>query len=161
VAVPGSIGNLLFRHWLKLIYLFEFLLIFFGTLLLNGPMQQLGLLTFAITVAVHAVVLFLGDVMADKKGTHRPSWLRVVKTLALTAVVLLIVLGIAFLFSLLGADETQNSVVSFIRGRASEFRAWIEFDHPNGVNLKTALRFSLPAVAGLFFLRSLHDPDKQ
>jgi patatin-related protein len=161
VAVPGSIGNLLFRHWLKLIYLFEFLLVLFGTILLNPSMQQLGLLTFAITVAIHATVLFLGDVMADRKGKLRaPPWRRIVKTLVLTALVLLIVLGVAFLFYLFGALGTHNPLVNFIRGRANEFKAWIEFDHPTGANLKTALRFSLPAVIGLFFLRSLRDPDR-
>lgn len=67
VAVPGSMANLFFYHGLKLIYLFEFLLILFGTLLANRSAQQLGWLALAITVAVHTAQLLLSDTMRGKR----------------------------------------------------------------------------------------------
>jgi patatin-related protein len=71
VAVPDSIPHLVFRHWLKLLYLFEFLLVLGGTLLLNATIQQFGLIAFAITGVIHLAVLFLGDSMIARPYERR------------------------------------------------------------------------------------------
>lgn len=135
VAMPDSIPNLIFRHWLKLLYLFEFLLVLGGTLLLNQGIQQFGLLTFGITAGIHAAVLLLSDFMSDPEekiketpastgdgqltlaappvGKKRkpPLLLRVVKGLAVTLLVMLAVFGIVFLFTVLWAGTPPESSV--------------------------------------------------
>lgn len=92
VAVPGSVWNLVFNHWIKLLYSFEALLIVLGTLLFPST-QQLGLIAFAITVTLHAAILFLGDFMGGGKG----AW-RVFKFLFALLVAILSVIGSIFLF---------------------------------------------------------------
>lgn len=68
VAVPGSILNLLFRHWLKLLYTFELLLIIFGMVLSNGEMLRLGFISSGITVAIHLTVVLLNSYMRQWFG---------------------------------------------------------------------------------------------
>lgn len=185
VATPDSIPNLLFRHWLKLLYLFEFLLVLGGTLLLNAGIQQFGLLTFAITVVIHAATQLLGDYMlgADKKEPllaapdtksptasppaektkgGSPMWWRVVKGLFVTALVLMAVLGIVFLFTVLGAQATPQqssgqpqAAANFIWDKIAAFRGWLARDEANGWNVKTLIRFAIVAFIGLFFLWSI------
>lgn len=71
VAVPGSISNLVFRHWLKLLYLFEALLVIGGTLLLNPVIQQFGFIAFAVTGMIHVLVLIFSDMMAPDDRPRR------------------------------------------------------------------------------------------
>src|SRR5205814_270138 len=66
VAIPGSIANLVFRHWLKLLYLFEFLVVLLGTLL-NQTVQRFGLLVFAITLAIQIAELIVSDALRGKR----------------------------------------------------------------------------------------------
>jgi patatin-related protein len=94
VAVPGSIPNLVLRHWLKLLYLFQFLLIFFSTLLLSPAVQRFGILTFAITVALHTGTLVLGDTMRAEK-----KWWGRIKSLFVIAAVVATLLGVFFVVS--------------------------------------------------------------
>jgi len=94
VAVPDSISNLVWRHWLKLLYLFEFLLIFFGTLLLSSTIQRFGILTFAITVALHAATLVLGDAMRGEE-----KWWKRIKSLSIAALVVAMLIGLFFFVS--------------------------------------------------------------
>ncbi|MDX6695136.1 MAG: hypothetical protein QOF02_2739 [Blastocatellia bacterium] len=179
VAVPGSVPNLIFRHWLKLLYLFEFLLVFGGTLLLNKGIQQFGLLAFGITVAIHAAMLLLGDYMlgpkekpekaslkkpaGDEAATdsvlekkRSPRWWRIIKGLTLTTLVLLIVFGIVLSFTILWADQqAPNSTANVMWAKLNQFRGWIAEDQPNGWNRKTLVRFSLVIIVGLVFLWSI------
>ncbi len=90
LAVPGSIGNLLFYHWFKLLVAVEGLILA-GGLLLNQPAAvHFGWLSLLITLLVGLTVTILRDMMLLK---HR--WLRVS-----FSVVVLAVLG----FALLGVD---------------------------------------------------------
>ncbi|HEY0405283.1 MAG TPA: patatin-like protein [Pyrinomonadaceae bacterium] len=181
VAVPGSVPNLILRHWLKLLYLFEFLLVFGGTLLLNKGIQQFGLLAFGITMAIHAAMLLLGDYMLGPKDEPEtaakkqpfsdeqaeavdsvlkkkepPRWWRIFKGLILTGLVLMIVLGIGLSFTLLWADpQGINSTPNIIWDKLNGFRAWVAREDGNGWNRKTLLRFAVVIVVGLFFLWSI------
>jgi hypothetical protein len=177
VAVPGSVPNLMFRHWLKLLYLFEFLLVFGGTLLLNKGIQQFGLLAFGITVAIHAAMLLLSDYMLGPKEEPKkkpgkdeelalagsvleikkpPLWWRIFKGLILTALVLLIVFGIVLSFAVLWADaQAVNSTPNIIWDKLIRFRAWIAEDQSTGWNRKTLVRFAGVIIVGLFFLSSI------
>jgi patatin-related protein len=64
VLIPDSVPNLIFHHWLKLLYFFEALMLVLGTLLLNQTIQQFGFIAFLVTITVHGAVLFLGDWLA-------------------------------------------------------------------------------------------------
>lgn len=98
VAVPGSFWNLLFRHWLKLLYLFGVLMVVAGALFLNPGVQGVGVGVLLLTVTAHFATLVLGDFMHDGSW-----WQRALRTVAgvAVAVVVVAVLGLA----LVGADE--------------------------------------------------------
>jgi patatin-related protein len=100
VAVPRSIPNLVFHHWIKLLYLFEVLLIVGTTLLGEEKTQLFALTAFGISVAVHCAVAILGDLM--KRKNH---WLTLIKALIATTLVALIVLGLVSAAGILGVDR--------------------------------------------------------
>ena len=179
VAVPGSIPNLIFAHWLKLLYLFEFLLVLSGTLFLNQRIQQFGLLIFAVTVVIHAAVKMLGDLMSKKeeqpqqqptveveydpepgpakKKKGSPAWLRALKAALVAGLLLMTLLGLVLLFTVLWADGQSGSPANLIWQKINNLRAWIARDVPNGWNAKTIFRFSIVGVIGLFLLWSVRD----
>jgi patatin-related protein len=142
VAVPGSVPNLIFYHWRKLLYLFEFLLVLFGTILVKPRVQEFGLLTFAITVAVHGAVLLLGDLMAGKSW-----WRNVIKAFLVALVLMSALLSIIFLTALLGAN-------SWLR-RLADFKETFKALPSNQLNAKTLIYAGLIAVVGLFFFASI------
>lgn len=67
-------------------------------------------------------------------------------------------IGIAFVIILLWAEEEgRDAATNHIWSKVAKFRAWIARDDPNGKNLKTLVRFSLPALIFLIFLLSVRD----
>ena len=83
VAVPHSLFNMMFRHWLKLIYLFEVLLIVFGTVF--SEISGFAWKSLGLTLGVHGAVLLLGDIMK-----YRPERLRITKTIFVVTFILII-----------------------------------------------------------------------
>jgi hypothetical protein len=98
VAVPRSFPCILFHHWLKLTYFLEVLLIVASTLFPAPPVQQFALVAFAITLAVHGVVLVLSDIWLRKK-----TWLVVLGSLFYAIVGLGFLLGTLCFVVVLGA----------------------------------------------------------
>ena len=105
VAVPGSILRLLFIHWLKLLYLFEALLLLGGTVLVRPTIQQFGLVTLALTVAADFGASLLHDAML---GRH--SKIKLVKALGFVIGILLGLLGLLTLFGLLGIKPVWEGI---------------------------------------------------
>ena len=69
VAVPGSILNLLLFHWLRVLYVFELLLIVLGFLFSAPPeFQNFALKLFGVTAVINLTVLLLRDKMRSKRG---------------------------------------------------------------------------------------------
>ena len=136
VAVPGSIASLLFHHALKLLYMFEFLLLLFGTVFSNAEVQKVGWLSLGITVAVHTVQLVLGDALQGKG-----LWRYLILGPAGFFVFLIVVLGLVSFIGLLFIP----SWVMFL-GSVS---TWIVKLDPPGQKL---LQFVLLIFAGLFVL---------
>ena len=103
VAVPGSILNLLMMHWLKVLYVFELVLIGLG-FLLSAPaaFQTFALKLFAVTLAINITVLLLRDKMRGKHGL-----LKVLLYAVIALIVLLAVIGAA---DLLGFGLSQTIV---------------------------------------------------
>jgi hypothetical protein len=96
VAVPGSLLNLLFRHWLKLLYAFELLLIGGSILFGDKDINSFGWKAFGVTVAMNIVVLLLGDYIRG-----RGRWWRALLLLFGVAIVFLAAVGLG---ELLGRD---------------------------------------------------------
>lgn len=98
VAVPGSFWNLLFRHWLKLLYFFGVLMVAAGVLFLNSGVRDAGIGVLLLTVTAHFATALLGDFMRDGAW-----WQRALRGVVAVAVggVLLAVLGLAAV----GADR--------------------------------------------------------
>ncbi len=91
VAVPGSLLNRFFFHWLKLLYAFEILLIIGSILFGDKEISSFGWKALGVTLAVNVIVLLLGDHIR-----RRGRWLR--------GLVLILGLAIAFL-AMLGLGE--------------------------------------------------------
>jgi patatin-related protein len=72
VAIPDSVPHLIFRHWLKLLYFFEALMVLLGTLLLNQAIQQFGFIAFLVTIVTQGAVLFLGDRLSPRSERAPP-----------------------------------------------------------------------------------------
>lgn len=138
VAVPGSVPNLVFRHWLKLLYLFEFLLIFFGTLLISVPIQRFGILTFAITVALHTATLVLGDAFR-----YETKWWKRIKWLLFSAGVVATLIGFFFLVSFLLGGRMWDRIV--------QAQAWYANED---ITLLQRMLYAAPVIiVSLLFLR--------
>ena len=105
VAVPRSFAELLFRHWLKLIYFLEALLILGSTLLVASGTQKFALTAFGVTAAVHLAVVILSDLIQS-----RNRWVTLAKTIGILLLILLIVLGVLTVSAILGADSLWKAM---------------------------------------------------
>jgi hypothetical protein len=97
VAVPNSILNLLLLHWLKVLYVFEFLIIIGGVLLARPEAQQFGWTALGITASVNVITLILRDLM---RGKH--AVLRVTVFLIFLIFLVLAALGVVELLGVFG-----------------------------------------------------------
>ena len=139
VAVPRSFPDLLFRHWLKLVYFLEALLIAGSTILLAKEVQQFALLAFGITAAVHMAVLVLRDLLDS-----RNRWFNLAKALLAVALVALIVIGGLSVAAVFDSQFSWNVIWTA--------RNFYRTDYPWGFNLKTLARVVLILVPFLVFL---------
>lgn len=105
VAVPRSMMHLIFRHWLKLVYFLEALMIVGSTLLVAKEVQRFALSAFGITAAIHLVVVILGDLLSSKR-----KWVRLVKSMLISFVVILIGLGGLTLSTFFGANSVWKGI---------------------------------------------------
>src|SRR5205085_9509668 len=67
VAVPQSLRNLFFRHWLGLGYLVSAALILGGIFFSSPPVISLGWKALGISVALHFITFSLGHYMSGGK----------------------------------------------------------------------------------------------
>ena len=130
VAVPRSFPDLLFRHWLKLVYFLEALLIAGSTLLLAKEVQQFALTAFGITAAVHLAVLILRDLIQSKN-----RWANIAKTLGGVVLVALIVSGGLAFSAVLGGQFAWDVLWTA--------RTFVLSDEDIGLNWKTLARVLL------------------
>jgi hypothetical protein len=95
LAVPGSISNLMFYHWFKMLIGFE-VLILAGGLLLNQPgAAHFGWLSLLVTLLVGLTVTILRDMMLLRHG-----WLRFSVALIALALAGFAALGVDTAFGL-------------------------------------------------------------
>ncbi|HEX2828615.1 MAG TPA: patatin-like protein [Burkholderiales bacterium] len=95
LAVPGSLKNLLFYHWFKVLVAFEALILAGGLVLNHDAAAHFGWLSLSLTLLVGLTVTVLGDLMRLKRG-----WLYASLGLVVLAVLGFAVLGIDRVFDL-------------------------------------------------------------
>jgi patatin-related protein len=139
VAVPRSFPDLVFRHWLKLVYFLELLLIVGSTLLLTPTVQRFALTAFAVTAAVHLAVLLLRDLIQT-----RNRWFNLAKAVGAAILVLLVVIGVLTIAAVLGADFAWR-----IMSRA---RGFVMTEERLGFNSYTLKWAAVIVVVGIVFL---------
>jgi patatin-related protein len=110
VAVPGGVWNLAFRHWIKLLYTFEVILIVWGLLLTDAAMQRFGFTAFAITATAHAGVTLLGDYMRRGRFVLFRPLVGLIALLVAVPLVASVILGSGQLLAVL---KLREKVASF------------------------------------------------
>ena len=122
VAVPGSIKNLLMMHWLKLLYVFEILLIILA-FLFSAPaaLQDFTFRIFLVTVVINVAVLLLRDRM---RGQRR--WLYVVVSILVAVVGIFAVVGAADLLFGLGWAGKIRSLFEPVQAAVATVREWLQ-----------------------------------
>jgi patatin-related protein len=94
VAVPNSLLHLFFRHWLKVIYVFEALLLVASILLGADPaVKKFAWTLLALTLTLTVVVFIVGDYIRGRK-----KWLRTLAVFVVAAVLFFAVLGFSEVF---------------------------------------------------------------
>jgi Protein of unknown function (DUF3376). len=142
VAVPRSFPDLLFRHWLKLVYFLEALLIAGSTLLLAKEVQQFALTAFGITAAVHLAVLILRDLIQSQN-----RWANIAKALGGVVLVALIVGGGLAFSAVLGSQFAWDVIWTA--------RTFVLSEEDMGLNWKTLARVLLILSVFAVFLLSI------
>jgi patatin-related protein len=101
-AAPRSFWNLVARHFLKLLYLLEAILLVGGTLLVNPTVQSFALLALAGTITAHLVMMLLSDLMQGKV-----LFWTVLKYVLAFVLAGLVVLGIFHVADMVEDENTQ------------------------------------------------------
>ena len=121
VAVPGSIKNMLMMHWLKLLYVFELLLIILGFLFSAPPaLQDFTFRVFLITVVINVAVLLLRDTMRGRRKVLVGVVVTLVAFIGLFALV-----GVADLLGL-GWSDWIRAWFEPVKGAVNTARAWLQ-----------------------------------
>jgi patatin-related protein len=141
VAVPRSLPSLVFRYWLKLLYMFEVLLIVFATLLADPKVSQFGWNLLGLTVAVNVAVWLLSDWMS-----RRHVILRTLLSLLALSVFLLLLIGALKVLGLIGITIGDATPLGWVSQNLQQVSGWFEAKLPTSV-WKIARTLSLVAVA--------------
>ncbi|MCF8382046.1 MAG: patatin-like protein [Chlorobium sp.] len=118
-SVPRSMTNLVFKHWMQLLYLFETLLLILGLLFVNPGVQRLGLTILALTGAVHLTVLWLRDLLLFKN-----KWALVFKSLGTALILVLLLSGIASIVAVSGLQQEWWGVVEGVHKWFVSMNLW-------------------------------------
>jgi patatin-related protein len=129
VSVPRSLPNLLFRHWLKMLYLFEVLLIVGATLLAKPAVAQLGWTLLGITVSANVISWWLNDFMQRKRTVFR--FLLLLLGAGFTLLALIGALKIAWL--LFGLTVEGLPPLAWISHNLQQLSGWFESKLPKAV----------------------------
>jgi patatin-related protein len=119
VAVPNSMPHLLFRHWLKLLYTFEVLMIVGAAIFAKSEVSQLGWTAFGVTAGVNVVAWLLRDFIRGKGPVKR-----FVVFLFVAAFVILALIGALKAGSVLLGWQIQNlPVLAWVHLNLHDFAA--------------------------------------
>ena len=146
VAVPRSMPSLVFRYWLKLLYLFEVLLIVFSTLLGEPRVSQFGWNLLGITVAANVAVWLLSDWMS-----RRHVILRSLLSLLGLSVFLIFLIGALKVLGLIGIVIGDATPLTWVSQNLQQLSGWFESKLPTAL-WKGIQSFSLVLIVlfGIF-----------
>lgn len=99
-AVPQSLANLFFRHWLGLIYLLSFVTIVLGIILPDTPIKQVGWASLGIAAGLNLVLFLFGDFITGRRG-----WIRAMGGLIVLVLAALIGFGVASVANFIGDPD--------------------------------------------------------
>ncbi len=119
VAAPNSFYNLIFNHWLFLIYLFEVVLIIGSTIFVKPETQQFGIVSLILTLIIHLTAVALYDYM---KGD---SLWALFKFIAFSFFALLTVLGGLFVYAFFYDPEFWKQVHGWQSGLTKKMGDWV------------------------------------
>ena len=148
VAVPRSLPNLIFRHWLKVIYAFEVLAILGGMIFAKQQVSQFGWIAFGVTAAVNAVAWWLGDFMSGRTSVAR----FLVVVIAAVLIMLTVIGGLKVASLWFGFTVHDRPVLAWLHENANNVFAWLGKYLPEKV--VGILKDSVPLLAaiGLVFV---------
>jgi patatin-related protein len=106
VSLPDTWPSILTRHLLKLLYLFEALMIAGGVLLSSNSVVRFGVMALGITLTLHAVIMLLRD-FAVERVTAR----RALISLLSAVLILAAAFAVAAFAGILGVDLLWRMVV--------------------------------------------------
>jgi patatin-related protein len=95
VAIPGSMKNLLFFHWFKVLLVFEAVILAGGWLFNEGPAVRFGWLSLLFTVLVGLTVAVLKDLMSLRR-----RYIRLASAALVLAALFFLVAGVDRVFDL-------------------------------------------------------------
>jgi hypothetical protein len=112
VSVPNSLLSLMFRHWLKLLYAFEFLLLVLSTFVFTTPeVADFAWKLLALTLTINFAVFLLRDYM---RGKNR--WLRGGALVAIAAFTFLALIGLDELANQGYRKRASNAIHKYTQG---------------------------------------------
>ena len=121
VAVPNSLPHLLFRHWLKLLYTFEVLMIVGAAIFARPEVSQFGWTAFGVTAVLNVVAWLLGDFIKGKGSVKR-----FVVFLFASVFVILALIGALKTGSVLFGWQIKNlPILAWIHQNAIDFTGWL------------------------------------
>ena len=143
VAVPNSLPHLLFRHWLKLLYTFEVLMIAGAAIFGRPEVSQFGWTAFGVTAGLNVVAWLLGDFIKGRGPVKR-----FVVFLLVAVFVILALIGALKTGSVLFGWQIQNlPILAWIHQNMRDLAGWLGGYVP-AVVLRVA-RISVPLILAL------------
>ena len=123
VSVPQSLGNIFFRHWLGLLYLFSAVVILAG--IVFQSVSALGWQLLGGTVSLHLVSTLVGDFITGDK-----RWWTIVRRVLIVLVATLIGFGTYFIATntlefLTARNRTLGIVAAIAVAALLGFREWL------------------------------------
>ncbi|HEX7296594.1 MAG TPA: hypothetical protein VF251_12620, partial [Pyrinomonadaceae bacterium] len=152
VAVPRSMPSLVFRYWLKLLYLFEVLLIVFSTLLAADPkISQFGWNLLGITVATNVAVWLLSDFMSRRRVI-----LRTLLAVLGFSVFAIFLIGALKVLGLIGIKVGGAPPLAWVGLNLQQLAGWFDSKLPStiskGIQLFSLLLIALLGIFGFWTL---------
>jgi patatin-related protein len=144
VAVPRSMPSLLFRYWLKLLYLFEVILIVLSTWL--GADAKFGWNLLGLTIALNVAVWLLSDFMS-----RRHVILRTLLAVLGFSVFVVFLIGALKVLGLIGITFGGEPPLAWVNLNLQHLSGWFESKLPGAAS--KFIRFFgvlLIALLGIF-----------
>ncbi len=124
VAVPRSLPSLFFQHWIGVIYVLDFILIFGGILFGHDEVKNFGWSLLAVTIGVNVIVAGLTDYI-----TGRLKSFVVLRALLAAALIALLACGVTFVAAHFSAipREDENIIGISMAGLFALVLGWAEW----------------------------------